>query len=88
MIHGVRDSRVRIYERTTRLQYSCSRCIQFVVRMQEEEDIQCLLEHWVRDVVLLAGVIHLVKEPDMKYVMSTGDAKTGCHGNDGAYDPV
>jgi hypothetical protein len=44
------------------LEYGRARSVEFVISVQEEENIKCLLQDWVRSVIFLAKVIHLVQE--------------------------
>lgn len=35
-----------------------------MIRVDEEQNIERLLEYWVRPVIFLAQVVHLVKKPE------------------------
>ena len=39
-----------------------------MVSVYEEKDVQCLLKHRVRSIILFSKVIHLVEEPESERV--------------------
>ena len=62
MAKDVRNCRVRVHQRTCGLQNRGTRSVEFVVSMQEEQNVEGFLQHWVRDVVFFSHMVHHEQE--------------------------
>ena len=76
-VENIRDCRVGVDQRACGLQNGGARSVELMVSMQEEQDVESLLQHWVWDVVFFTHMVHHVQETGDGEVNATTKPKGG-----------